>query len=219
MDGKMDPVKSGVNSEFRIPNSELTTLGLTGGSGAGKTTVLQVWAKLGAYPIDADAIYHRLLREDASLLEALRAAFPEAFVLGQLDRKALGRVAYASPDRKKELEHLTHGAVIAAVEQELENARLNGCKTAAVDALYLLENALRPGFAAVVGVVAPLEERIQRIVARDGVDPEYAAARIAAQPDDAYYREHCDIILENNAGHDELVRRAREIYLELRVES
>ena len=187
-------------------------LGLTGGSGAGKTTVLQTWAGLGAFTVDADETYHRLLREDVKLLEAIRTYFPEAFVSGSLDRKTLGRVVFASPERRRELESLTHGAVITAVELALDNARRQGYKTAAVEALYLLETIPRQSFTVIIGILAPLAERIERVSARDGVSCEYAAARIAAQPDDAYYREHCDIILENIAGKEELVKRAEETH-------
>ena len=190
----------------------MTTLGLTGGSGAGKSTVLRVWADRGAYTIDADATYHRLLREDAALLDTLRAHFPEAFTSGALDRKALGRTIYTSKERQRELERLTHGAVIAAVERELEAARLGGYKAAAAEALYLLETPLRETFQAVVGVVAPYEARIERLILRDGLSREYAASRLAAQPDDAYYRSRCDMILENNAGPEELIRQAERAY-------
>ena len=192
-------------------------LGLTGGSGAGKSTVLRVWADLGAYTIDADVTYHRLLREDAALLGALRARFPEAFASGGLDRKALGRIVYASKERQRELEQITHGAVITDVERELEAARLNGYKTAAVEALYLLENPLRQRFAAVLGVIAPYEARLGRLMTRDGLSRDYAAARLAAQPDDAYYRARCDMILENDSGTAELARRAREMFMQFTV--
>ena len=190
----------------------MTVLGLTGGSGVGKTTILSVWAGLGAYPVDADALYHQLLRENTVLLDALREKFPDAFVSGVLNRKALGRIVFASKEKQKELESLTHHAVIDAVEKELETAQIQGFQTAAVDALYLLNSPLRPKLSIVVGIVAPQHERIERIAARDGVSRDYAAARIAAQPGEAYYRAHCDVILENNAGPETLKKQAEEIY-------
>jgi len=198
-------------------NKSMAILGLTGGSGTGKSAVLRAWADMGAHTIDADATYHRLLREDAALLDTLRANFPEAFTSGALDRKTLGRVIYASKERQRELERLTHGVVIAAVERELETARLQGYKTAAVEALYLLDNPLRQILTVTVGVTAPYEARIQRLIARDGLSRETTASRIAAQPDDAYFIARCDMIIENNAGADELVHQAKDIFMKLQI--
>jgi len=205
--------------DTRTPHVALQIVGLTGGSGVGKSTVRQVWAKMGAYAIDADEVYHRLLREDTDLLAALQNTFPEASASGTLDRKELGRMVFAAPKQRRELERITHGPVVAAVEQELASARRQGYKVVAVEALYLLETPLREGLSAVVGVIAPQDQRIQRIVARDGVSRNYAAHRIAAQPDDDYYRARCTHILENNAGTETLIRWAEELFTGVTIEN
>ena len=186
------------------------TIALTGGSGVGKTTVLGIWAGMGVYTIDADDVYHRLLRSDDALLASLRERFPEAFLSGGLDRKALGGIVFASPDKRRALERLTHGRVIDAVEKQIETAGQRGFTIAAVEAPLLPESPFRDRFDAVVGVTAPLEERIGRVIARDGVSREYAAVRIAAQPDDIYYRKTCLAVIENDAGPDALELRAKE---------
>lgn len=187
-------------------------IGLTGGSGVGKTSVMQVWAARGALTIDADAVYHRLLREDTALLDALRAHFPEAFESGTLDRKALGGLVFADEARRKLLEQLTHGAVIADIEAQLARARDDGRRVAAVDALYLLEGPLRSRCRAVVGVVAPHDARVARIKARDGVKTAYAEARLRAQREDGYFRSGCDYIIKNDSTPEELAKRAQEVY-------
>lgn len=190
----------------------MIVIGLTGGSGVGKTTVMGVWAGLGAYCVDADRVYHRLLETDKTLQDALRGAFPDAFVSGSLDRKALGRLVFADPEKRAALERLTHGAVIREIEQLLGEACRARHTAAAVDALYLPDSPLRARCAALVGVVAPYEARLSRIMTRDNVKWDYAAARIAAQRDDAYFRAVCDYILENDAGAETLARRAAALY-------
>lgn len=190
----------------------MIVIGLTGGSGTGKSTVMAVWAGLGAYCIDADEVYHRLLRTDAALVEAIRCAFPAAFFDGRLDRKALGRLVFADAARRRALEALTHGAVIREIEDLLAAARRGGYRAAAVDAVALLDGSLAARCAAVVCVLAPFEARLARIVARDGVDASYARARVAAGRRDEDYRARCDFVLENNADPDALVRAAETLY-------
>ncbi|MDR3207063.1 MAG: dephospho-CoA kinase [Oscillospiraceae bacterium] len=190
----------------------MIVFGLTGPSGAGTSSVLRVWAALGAFTIDADEVYHRLLREDAALLDLLKGRFPGAFGVSGLDRKALGRIVFADAGARRDLEALTHGAVVAAVEELLTGAAAAGFAVAAVDALYLLESPLRGLCRKVVGVVAPAGERVRRLCVRDGVSAAYATARIAAQEPEDYYRARCDVILENTADEAALVKQARTVY-------
>ena len=102
----------------------MTIIGITGGTGAGKTTVLSVLADLGAGIIDCDAVYHRLLAEDAQMGEELRARFgPEVFGAGgALDRKALGRVVFDDPQALLDLNAITHRHVVAETERLLAQA-------------------------------------------------------------------------------------------------
>ncbi|MDR1158440.1 MAG: dephospho-CoA kinase [Oscillospiraceae bacterium] len=193
----------------------MIVIGLTGGSGTGKTTVMGVWAGLGAYCIDADEVYHRLLQTDTALEEAIRRAFPAAFSGDRLDRKALGRIVFADVDRRRILETLTHGAVIREIERLLAAARRGGHRVAAVDAVALLDGPLAARCAALVCVLAPLEARLARIVARDGVDVAYARARAAAGRRDEDYRVRCDFVLENNADPAALARAAEVLYRQL----
>jgi dephospho-CoA kinase len=190
----------------------MIVIGLTGGSGAGKTTVMGAWTGLGAYGIDADEVYHRLLRTDTALENAIRRAFPAAFLHGRLDRKALGRIVFADADRRRALEAITHGAVIREIERLLAAARRGGYRAAAVDAVALLDGPLAARCAAVVCVLAPLEARLTRIVARDGVDLSYARARASAGRRDEDYRAHCDFVLENGADPAALTRAAEVLY-------
>ena len=165
-------------------------LGITGGTGGGKTTLLKTAEALGFQVLDCDRIYHELLQTDPTLIAAIEARFSGTVVEGQLQRKKLGAVVFADPRALADLNAITHSAVRQAVE-----ARLTG--NTAIDAIALFESGLDRLCDVTVVVTAPEEERVRRLMARDGITEEYARSRIAAQPDDSYYRQRCDYVLEN----------------------
>ena len=98
-------------------------IGITGPTGAGKTTALRVLADMGGQVIDCDAVYHRLLESDGALLGRIEAAFPGVVKDWSLDRKALGARVYGDPEGLKRLTELTWPAVRREVERRLKNRR------------------------------------------------------------------------------------------------
>ena len=172
--------------------------GITGGTGCGKTTALKAIESLGGLVLDCDAIYHELLKTDPSLLEAINARFPGVVENGELQRKKLGAIVFADPQALLDLNAITHAAVKAEVERRLEAAPA----LAAIDAIELFSSGLASLCDATVAIVAPLEDRVRRLMARDSISEEYARARIAAQKDEAWFRAHCDAVLENNGEKD-----------------
>ena len=169
-------------------------IGITGGTGCGKTTLLTLLQEAGAVILDCDAIYHRLLREDASLLAAIEARFPGTVEAGQLQRKKLGAIVFEDKAALADLNRITHGAVKAEVIRLLTPEP----KLAAIDAIGLFESGLDKLCKPTVAIIAPVEARVQRLMTRDGIPEEYARSRIAAQHDESWFRERCDQILENN---------------------
>ena len=166
-------------------------LGITGGTGSGKTTLLEIAQSLVFQVMDCDQIYHELLETDKNLLEAIETRFPGSVEDGKLQRKKLGAVVFADPAALKDLNAITHGAVRQAVE-----ARLQG--NTAIDAIALFESGMDKLCDVTVAVTAPEEQRIKRLMAREGIPEEYARSRISAQPADGYYRQRCDHVLEND---------------------
>ena len=169
-------------------------IGITGGTGCGKTTLLTLLQEAGAVILDCDAIYHRLLREDASLLAAIEARFPGTVEAGQLQRKKLGAIVFEDKAALADLDRITHGAVKAEVIRLLTPEP----KLAAIDAIGLFESGLDKLCKPTVAIIAPVEARVQRLMARDGIPEEYARSRIAAQPTNEEFARRCDHILENN---------------------
>ena len=169
-------------------------LGITGGTGCGKTTLLNCIAERGGLILDCDAIYHDLLRTDPALLSAIEARFPGSVENGVLQRKKLGNLVFSDEKALEDLNTITHGAVKAEVLRRLsEKPRL-----AAIDAIALFEGGLATLCDITVAVTAPEEARIQRLMVRDGIGRDYAKRRIAAQKSAEWFRERCDYCLENN---------------------
>ena len=169
-------------------------LGITGGTGCGKTTLLNCIAERGGLILDCDAIYHDLLRTDPALLSAIEARFPGSVENGVLQRKKLGNLVFSDEKALEDLNAITHGAVKAEVQRRLsEKPRL-----AAIDAIALFEGGLATLCDITVAVTAPEEARIQRLMVRDGIGRDYAKRRIAAQKSAEWFRERCDYCLENN---------------------
>lgn len=181
----------------------LTVIGLTGGSGAGKTTALEVLARMGALCIDCDGLYHELTRSSAPLKAALTARFGEVYRGGELDRKALGRVVFSDSAALADLNAITHRFVSEAVQERLRAWAMSGGKLAAIDAAALIEGGADRLCTRVFGVVAPRGDRLRRIMAREGISAEYAGLRIDAQQPDSFYYEHCDAVLVNDKSKED----------------
>ena len=173
-------------------------IGITGGSGCGKTTLLKLIALQGGLILDCDAIYHELLQTDLAMLSAIEARFPGVIEDGQLNRKKLGAIVFADESALLDLNAITHAAVKAEVLRRLESRP----KLAAIDAIGLFEGGLAALCDVTVAVTAPVEDRVARLMQRDGISEEYARARIAAQHDENWFREKCSHVLENSENLD-----------------
>ena len=173
-------------------------IGITGGTGCGKTTLLNLIREQGGLVLDCDEIYHELLLTDRKMLAAIDARFPGVVEEGRLNRKKLGAIVFADDAALLDLNRITHGAVKQEVQRRLEANPL----LAAIDAIGLFEGGLAELCDVTVAVTAPEESRIQRLMARDGISEEYARSRVNAQHDESWFRERCTHILENDSTLD-----------------
>ena len=169
-------------------------IGITGGTGCGKTTLLDLIRDRGGVVLDCDAIYHELLRTDASLLHAIENRFPGTVEDGQLQRKKLGAIVFRDPKALQDLNRITHSAITAEVLRRLESKS----KLAAIDAIALFESGLNRLCDVTVAVTAPTADRVRRLMARDGISEDYARNRIAAQPSNEDFSARCGYTLENS---------------------
>lgn len=193
----------------------MVVLGITGPTGAGKTTALREVERLGGAVIDCDAVYHELLEGDTALQDALEKEFgPLRDGSGAIDRKKLGTIVFNDPERLEALNAIAWRAVTDRVGALLEAFREQGRSLAAIDAIALLESPLKELCQLTVAVLAPPEVRVRRIMLREGISEEYARARVRAQRPDTYFSQNCDCVLVNDFVSTEefagLVRKTLE---------
>ena len=173
-------------------------IGFTGPTGAGKTSALRALERLGGLVLDCDAVYHDLLRTDSTLRDAITGAFGQVFAPdGTLDRQRLGTVVFSDPAALDTLNRI----IYARLPRELLR-RMNesSAPVVGIDAINLVESGLCRLCRRTVAVLAPSEQRVRRIMARDGIPEEYARLRVQAQKDDEFYRTHCTDTLFNDCA-------------------
>ncbi|MGE4485404.1 MAG: dephospho-CoA kinase [Oscillospiraceae bacterium] len=188
-------------------------IGITGGTGTGKTTALAALAVLGAYVIDCDKLYHELLENCTGLKTDIEERFPGVVSAGKLDRKKLGSIVFADKTALSELNAITHRYITEEIGKQITREKTAGCRLFAIDAIALYESGLAGMCDITVAVTAPREVRARRIMAREGIDLGYAMLRIDAQQPDEFYIRNCGHILVNDSeSADEFSRKAAAFF-------
>ena len=193
----------------------MKVIGITGPTGAGKTTALNALDALGGRIVDCDAVYHDLLVHCEPMRAELRRRYGDDVFAsdGMLDRKALGAIVFEDKQALDDLNKITHKYVGLAVDEVIDAARTDGIPAVAVDAIALIESGISDRCTCTVAVTAPDEIRVRRIMAREGITEEYARLRIRAQKKEDWFREHCDYVLVNDcADAEEFEAKARTLF-------
>lgn len=190
-------------------------IGITGGTGCGKTTALNELERRGALLIDCDAVYHRMLETDRPMLDEIEKYFPGAVIDGKLDRKALGAVVFTDEEALRDLNIITHRHINLEIRRILREHAMNGGTLAAIDAIELFSSGLAKRCTATIGVIADREVRIDRIMRRDGISREYAMMRVNAQRPNEYFIQKCSHVLENDGSQEEFIEKCRKTFEEV----
>ncbi len=195
----------------------MTVIGITGPTGAGKTTALNELEKLGGVVIDCDAVYHELLKSNTTLQNELEARFGALKdENGVFDRKKLGSVVFHDPAALADLNAIAHRYVVWAVKDILKDAEEKSCPAAAVDAIALFESGLADLCDTTLAITAPAEIRVERIMAREGISREYAQSRVNAQNTEEFYTSSCQYTLRNDcASAAQFGARANQLFREI----
>ena len=159
---------------FDALRESLTVIGITGGTGCGKTTALNVLRAKGAMILDCDEIYHALTVSSEPMRRELTARFGPVYQGDTLDRKALAAIVFSDPAALLDLNAITHRYVVDELTRRLREYAINGGTLAAIDAIGLLEIEYGKKTAFNVAVTAPTEERVRRLMQREGISREYA---------------------------------------------
>ena len=198
-------------------DSHRIVLGMTGGTGAGKTSALNAIRELGGTVIDCDAVYHEMLENSQEMRNAINAKFPGVFDQdGKLNRQKLGQEVFAQKDRLAQLNEIVFGFMTPELDRRMESA---GDGLFAIDAINLLESGADRLCDRTIAVTAPTELRVRRIMARDGITEQYARLRISAQKPDEYYRGKCDCELNNAADTPEAFQAEAKLFFTRLIET
>ena len=196
--------------------SARVVLGLTGGTGAGKTSALNAIRAMGGMVIDCDAVYHEMLESNDDMRNAIHVTFPGVFSLdGKLDRKKLGQEVFADKDRLEQLNTIIYKHIVPEVGRRLA---AGDEQMYAIDAINLMESGLNQLCDRTVAITSPLELRVRRIMNRDNITEQYARLRISAQKPDEFYRSKCDCELNNSAETVEAFEAEARIFFERLVD-
>lgn len=185
-------------------------IGITGGSGCGKSAFARYLATSPAAILDADRIYHELTEAPSPCTEALAAEFGDEVLNadGSLCRKALAPLVFgntpAHTERLERLNEITHRFVRAVFEERIEELRASGCSAVVLDVPLLFEAGMEYLCDHVVAVIADVSARLTRIMERDGLDEAGAHHRLAAQPPDTFYTDRADFVIYNDGNLDNL---------------
>ncbi len=197
---------------FDIINT-IRVIGLTGPTGAGKSLVADTFRAAGLPIVDADLVARQVTEPHTDCLNALRAAFGDDILHadGSLNRRELARRAFATPETAERLNRITHPAIMAAIRRQLEDLADVGHPLAVLDAPLLYEAGADALCDRIIAVIAPTEMRLDRIMARDGLDREAATRRMNAQPNDDFYTRDGVTVLINDSIPEVLAEQARLI--------
>ena len=179
-------------------------IGLTGLTGAGKSTVAQKLMAYGCYHIDADKVAREVINNNENVKNKLKERFGSDVINadGTTNRPLLASRAFADEESTNALNKITHPAVIEEIKSIIKNMEEVGYRGIIIDAIALFESGLDSLCDFNVTVVAPKEIRLERIIKRDNITEEKALERINAQKDESFFTSKADFVLWNYPPYD-----------------
>ncbi len=197
-------------------------VGLTGQTGAGKSTVSDYLRENGMAVIDADKVAREVVETGSACIADIALEFGCEYINadGTLNRKKMAKTVFTNKAKLKKLNALMFPYIIRRLCEEIERSRREGEGIIVLDAPTLFESGADRECDYVVSVIADEQSRKERIIRRDGLTQQEAQERISAQHDEEYYKSRSDEILENNEGVDSLKNRTSALIsrLESRME-
>lgn len=173
-------------------------IGLTGQSGAGKTTICEQLLNNDCYVLNCDKLAHVVLNSP-KCLQKIVDEFSSSILDSDknLNRKALAAIVFGDRDKLDKLNKITHPIIIDEISNKIEeNKKINDIII--LDAPTLFESGADKLCDKIIGVVSNEENLIKRIMARDNIDIQAVKQRLSKQHNIDFFKEHCDYIIENN---------------------
>jgi len=191
-------------------------VGLTGGIGAGKSTVARLLAERGAVVIDADSIVRELQQPGTDVFRAIAERFGDQVVAsdGSLDRERLADIVFRDEDARSALNAIVHPAVYAVMAERIAGVK-DGNRVVVLDIPLLAEAGGGGGMDLVVVVEADEEARVARVVAERGLRAEDVRARMDAQASSDQREALADVVVRNNGSVEALQAQVDELWARL----
>ncbi|MBE6883232.1 MAG: dephospho-CoA kinase [Ruminococcaceae bacterium] len=193
----------------------VTLIGLTGQTGAGKSSVCSIIENMGFIIIDADKVSREVTETDINCLADLVMKFSCGILTenGTLNRKRLASIVFSDPKQLVTLNKTIFPYITARIEKHIEElGQKNKNPIVVLDAPTLFESGIDVRCDIIVSVLAEKDIRIDRIIQRDSLTGKEAMQRVNAQHEDSFYTERSNHIIYNNGGFEELTQRTREVF-------
>jgi dephospho-CoA kinase len=195
-------------------------IAVTGGIGSGQSTVCARLKDRGCRIIDVDKKAKQIINKDAALQRELKKVFGEKIFSpdGKLNRKLLAQIAFRDVSNTLQLNNLVHPRMVAEVVEEMESARFSGrYPLIVIDAALIYEISIEQMFDAIIVVYASMENRIKRVMERDGLSRREIISRVRRQIPLDDKKQWADFVVDNNGGLDDLNRQTDQIFDKLTV--
>ena len=189
--------------------------GITGPTGAGKSTVSEIFRRLGVYVADADKASRIVMQKGGKCLKEIITAFGEEILTSdrELDRQSLAKIVFNDNDKLKLLNKITHKYIKEYLINEINDAKST---IVAIDGAVIIGSPVMELCKKMVVVTADVQTRIKRITERDGIDAKMASDRVNSQMSNAEYESFADYIIENNDGTVRLEECVEDIYIKIK---
>lgn len=209
--------QSDADEQGGLQGKPLYRLGVTGGIGSGKSVICDGLRDCGLTVISTDHLARQAVAPGMPAFEKIVRHFGQSVVSGDgdLDRKALRRRITDDPESRAALESIVHPEVFAGLSSAYASARKRGESVVAVEVPLLFETGIAPWFDCVLTVTAAPEVRIRRVMARDRVSRQEAAALLSTQMPEDEKRTRSDFVIENNGTLEDARNKAASFYKEL----
>ncbi len=192
---------------------DTSVIGLTGQSGAGKTTVCKVFEESGFAIINADKIARAVMEKGMPCLSEVAECFGMAILRhdGSLDRQKLADTVFRCEEKLKQLNAITHPYITAEILNMINKYGGDGRRYVLLDAPTLFESRADDFCDLIISVTAPEAVRAERIARRDGLTSEQIAERFSSQHTEEFFIAHSDFIIKNRGTVPELIEKAKEV--------
>lgn len=185
-------------------------IGITGGSGSGKTTVSDAFRKKGVEVVDGDKVARLIMEPGQECLEETVLAFGNEILDedGRLKRRELAKIVFSNSEKLETLNKITHKYI---TQYFLDRVKHSSSDIVGIDGAALFESGIDKLCDSLIGVVSDEEIRVERIMKRDGISERDARMRINSQKNNQFYIENCDFLVYNNNEEEKIPEMIEEV--------